>query len=486
MKNTFRILLLCIFTQPVFGQNLFPVKLDNCNTKALCLDCGDIKAGYDESEFQNMLNSIAGRINIKGVSGSIYFQVLINSKGKACVLSHTDQSNSSITKELIRDLNKFKHWNAATRDSQAESNTSINLIITIKDEKISAEIERFNEAAFKESLRGSRPPEIYNEHYTYSNNNLSNYSFTTWHRENSDLPNDRNEKIKIDSNGVIWFTMDNSLGIMQQGVIRQFEQDVHEPGMSGFSHSALAIDNNNTTWISANKGVYSYNGTIWNYYNPEDIGIDGAMEIITNKYNNDLLFCNRNGLTINSNGNWSTINQDSISELPSNGIFYANFDSKKRLWIGTFDGTVMIDSTSEITSFNKGKTILKGRSITSMAEDNNGNLYFGLYECDGKGVNKNEGIAVWHEDGSWNQYTSENSGMPFNHTNDLVFDPIENLLWISTDRAGIVRYDLKGNWENYHSENSGITTSSVYDIEIDKDGTIFLGTTLGIVKIEKK
>jgi ligand-binding sensor domain-containing protein len=87
-----------------------------------------------------------------------------------------------------------------------------------------------------------------------------------------------------------------------------------------------------------------------------------------------------------------------------------------------------------------------------MDEDEEGNLYFSLYEFDRKDkgqVNNDEGIAIWYKDGTIKQFTTANSGMPFNHANCVLFDKNEKVLWISTDRAGLVRYDLKGGWENY-------------------------------------
>ena len=76
--------------------------------------------------------------------------------------------------------------------------------------------------------------------------------------------------------------------------------------------------------------------------------------------------------------------------------------------------------------------------------------------------------------------------MPFNHTNSMAYDPNENILWISTGRAGLIRYDLDQGWENYHSENSSIPTSHISDIKITNTGVIYLGTKLGIVQIERK
>ena len=58
-------------------------------------------------------------------------------------------------------------------------------------------------------------------------------------------------------------------------------------------------------------------------------------------------------------------------------------------------------------------------------EDENGNIYFTLYEFERKEkgkINNDEGIAIRYSDGTFKQFTTENSGMPFNHTNCVVYD----------------------------------------------------------------
>ena len=102
------------------AQNLFPVKLDNCNTEKFCLDCGDIKAGFDEEGFSKLQEKLNSELNLKGIQGSVKFQVLVNSKGRACVLSHTDKSNNSITLKIIKELNKLKKWTPAITDGKIE------------------------------------------------------------------------------------------------------------------------------------------------------------------------------------------------------------------------------------------------------------------------------------------------------------------------------------------------------------------------------
>lgn len=188
------------------------------------------------------------------------------------------------------------------------------------------------------------------------------------------------------------------------------------------------------------------------------------------------------------NNEWSLLNQDKIKTMPSNRIDFAQRDSKNRLWIGTYSGTVMIDETGKETSFNDTETALKGKCITSMDEDEHGNLYFSLYEFKRKvpsQVNNDEGIAIRTTDGKITQYTTSNSGLPFNHVTQVLYDKGEKVLWISTDRAGLVRYDLKGGWENYHNKNSDLPTSYVSMMSLDKDGNLYLATRQGLVKIEK-
>ena len=94
----------------VNAQNIFPVKLDNCKTERFCLDCGDTKASYDEQEFSKLQDRLNKELNLQGIKGSVKFQVLVDSKGRSCVLSHTDQSNNPISLKIIEELNKFKKW----------------------------------------------------------------------------------------------------------------------------------------------------------------------------------------------------------------------------------------------------------------------------------------------------------------------------------------------------------------------------------------
>lgn len=330
-------------------------------------------------------------------------------------------------------------------------------------------------------------PEIFNKSYVYKNESLSNYKFTIWNSKNSGLVDNSLDHFTFDKNGLLWLIIDNGVQTFDGKDFKSIETNPLNPGVKE-SYFAITSDNNNTIWLDGLKSIYSYNSK-WNNYDLKLIGIDGAYDIVNNEKTNEVYFCSDKGLTIFSNGIWKTINKETVPELPSNRVYYAKKDSNGRIWIGTFSGTIMIDENGKATNFENTQTVLKGKCITSMDEDENGNLYFSLYEFGdnvGGKMNRNEGIAIRYTDGTIKQFTTENSGMPFNHTNCVVYDKNEKCLWISTDRAGLVKYDLKENWENYHNENSSIPTSYISSMAFDKNGNLFLATRQGLVKMERK
>ena len=222
-------------------------------------------------------------------------------------------------------------------------------------------------------------PEIFNKIYNYKNENLKNYKITVWNSKNSNLPNNMNDNITIDKNGLIWLTIDEGLVTFDGKDFKNAEQNITDKGKF-FSYYAIASDNNNVKWVYGTNNIYSFDNTKWTKYDPKEIGIDGAYEIVNNPKTSEVFFCSDEGLTIYKDGKWSNINKDKVKEFPSNRVTFAKRDSKNRIWIGTFSGTIMIDENGKATNFENTQTVLKGKCITSMDEDENGNLYFSLYE----------------------------------------------------------------------------------------------------------
>ena len=490
MKKNFIYLSAFFISINAYSQNIFPVKLDNCKSDQFCLDCGDQQAGYNENEFKKLTGDLQNALNLKGISGGIKFQVLVDSKGGACVLSHTDNTQNPITLKIIEELNNFKSWKPAITKDKAEEKSSINIAFLIKDGKINGAVERVDMDAFEKSFDRPNSPEIYNKSYTYNNDHLKSYQFTVWNSKNSTLEKNMNDHITFDGKNSLWVTTDDGI---QNYNGTTFQKRVPEQRTTKKVYfTELESDNAGTVWTYSRNGddsnIFNFVNNNWNVVPKDKINTDNIYKIINNPATNELFFCTDKGLTILKDGKWSTINKEKIKELSSNRVYFAKKDSKGRIWIGTFSGTTMIDEKGNATNFENTDTVLKGKSITSMDEDEKGNLFFSLFEFaenTGK-VNRDEGIAVRDTHGKFKQLTTDNSGLPFNNTTCILYDKKEKVLWISTDRAGLVRYDLKDGWENYHNENSDIPTSYISTMRFDKKGNLFLGTRQGIVKVEKK
>ena len=488
MKKIVLILIALSLSVCLKAQNLFPYKLSNCVTESFCLDCGDEQANVDRTKFGELITDLNKSNDYSRVSGKIMLQVLIDSTGRGCVLSHTDQSNNPMTQNIVSHLNDFKGWVPAREGNKIVGRTSINLSVEIKQAILTIKIERVDQKAFVKSFDHPADPEIYNKEYVYKNENLKNYNITAWNSENSNLPNNFNDNIAIDKNNKIWLTIDEGLVKFDGTKFVNAEQNITEKGKY-FGYYAITVDNNNVKWIYGGKNIYSFDDNKWTFYDPKVIGIDGAYKIINNKRSGEVFFCSDKGLVIYKDGDWKTLDQEKIKELPSNRVYFAKRDSKSRLWIGTFSGSILIDENGKITSFNKTDGVLKGKCISSMDEDENGDVFLALYEYDRKdktAVNNDEGIAICYSNDTIKQFTTANSGMPFNNVTQVLYDRREKVLWIATDRAGLVRYDLKNNWENYHNKNSDIPTSYIADMAFDNNGVLYLATRQGLVKVERK
>ncbi|WP_297332757.1 two-component regulator propeller domain-containing protein [Flavobacterium sp.] len=488
MKNLFFCFL--VFAASVASaQNLFPVKLENCNTESFCLDCGEIKSSYDEEKFDKLLGRLNKKLNLGKIEGTLKVQVLIEANGRGCVLSHTDRSKAGITDEIVKELNKFKDWKPAYSEGKPVDRNSVNLIFTIKNGILDGKIERVDMEAFAKSFDHPKDPEIFNKNYTYSNQNLSRYQFTIWNSSNSELPNNSVNHIVADSKGNIIAISDSELIVLNKNVIKLPPPNPTIEEAKKRKYFALGVDAQDKIWLDGLSSIFSLDNNNWKAYSTDELGVDNAYGFEYNSVTGELFICSKDGLIISKSNHFEMLDKSKIKELPSNRVSFAMRDSRNRLWIGTYDGSVMIDNDGKVISFKDTNHILKDYCITSMAEDEEGNLYFGLYEfnpADRKIVNRNEGIAICSKSGSWEHFTTENSGMPFNHTTCVLYDKKEKILWISTDRAGLIRYDLNGGWENYHNLNSDIPTSYIGDMCFDSFGNLYLATRQGIVKVTSK
>ncbi|MGN6267990.1 MAG: hypothetical protein ACTHM5_20100 [Ginsengibacter sp.] len=346
------------------GQNLFPVKVEGCAVSAFCLDCGDPKATYDEDSFNQIIKAINTKYNFKGASGQIVLQVLIDSSGNGCVLSHNDASKNSVTLDLIQYLDHCK-WKPAVKDSKPVA-SSINVAFKLNNDQLSGEIQRVDLEAFNDNMSNPGTPEVYNKTYHYENPSLSSYEITVWQKENSDLPNDMSQHCVADKNDDIWYgTYSGFVKFDGKKITRLNEKN--SPFKAKESINEMAVDPHNNKWVASGDSLYRFDNKKWSNFLVPGRKAIGAFGITCNNFG-ETFICSDSGLIIIKNEKVTILTKKEIKELPSNQIFYAFRDKMERLWIGTFKGTIMIDKNNKVKTFDQSETPLKETAITNAVE----------------------------------------------------------------------------------------------------------------------
>ncbi|KZE77642.1 hypothetical protein AV926_14045 [Myroides marinus] len=471
-----------------YGQYMYPVKVGNCKINRFCLDCGDTLAGYDQKAFDKLKQELNKDLDLKQLNGRIGFQVLVDPDKTGCVISHTDESNHTITKKIIEKLNKFKDWMPSITDGKKELKTSINIVFDIQNNTISGGIERVDFDEFEKSFNHPIKPKVLNKTYQYKNKSLSNYTISIWDTKNSNLIDNDIMRVTIDKSGLLWVISDFELLTFNGKDFEEIQyNDPFNDDESGYSN--ILIDVNNVVWIYGNNQLYSIKDHIWQKHNT---GLSKETYIITmseNPISKEIFISSPEGVVIYKNQKWDLINQNTVKELPSTDIFLTQRDSNHRLWIGTSKGTIIMDKHNKPIFPDLLPSIIKKKTITNIAEDKDGNLFLSLYDFKKKKKRQQyTDFIIYHTDGNYTKFTLENSGIATNTSlTKVLYDKEDDILWIATFNAGLIRYDLnKNSWENYHSENSMLPTSKITDMTFDKNYNLYLATNQGLVKLEKK
>jgi ligand-binding sensor domain-containing protein len=257
-----------------------------------------------------------------------------------------------------------------------------------------------------------------------------------------------------------------------------------------FSQSAELFDTNNSKIIDDD---------LW------EVSVDknGKLYLGTVKFG---LITFENGEFKNMNKDNSVINGDAVTPIftDTKGNIWLNY-TKPNSEIAKYDGTEWtIYTTKEIPTSNI--------SVIDFVEDKEGNIYFGggngFFKFDGvswskieipeKGltiraidINDNGEIAIGHNsglviysNGKWKSYDDENSELQLSVVRAVKY--IDGRLFVGygggmgNGGLSIIENDT---WKHFNKTNSKIPDHMVRDIEIDQNGTIWMATNNGMIKM---
>lgn len=175
-------------------------------------------------------------------------------------------------------------------------------------------------------------------------------------------------------------------------------------------------------------------------------------------------------------------------------------DSSGRVWVGHFTGATCLVNERPV------KTILNGVRVRALCADSKGNLWFGTW---GNGLYKDDGKTITN-------YTVKSGDLPQDYIHDI-FEDSQGNLWLGTG-AGLVKYDGRkfqtlmnkdfcnsyvggiredrngriwfytdqcvmrydGTTFASFDEDDGLASNTVFLIEMDADGNLWVGTNKGL------
>lgn len=341
---------------------------------------------------------------------------------------------------------------------------------------------------------------------------------TLFNSSNSGLPNKIVSTVSVDQSGNKWIGTYGGNLVKYDGTNWTIFNSANS-GLPNKKITSIVMDNSSNLWIGTDGGgLVKYDGTSWIVYDTTNSGlpVNGVTSIVVDSVDNVWIgthpdfwsgYNKGGGLAKFDRTNW-TVYTIFNSNLISNYITSIAIDQSGLLWIGTFpdfvrtysyiSGLVRFDGTNWYT-YRKSNSGLPSDFVSSIKIDENNHKWIGTTEG---------GLARFTGTG-WTKYNANNSGLPYNYVTSIALDNFGNK-WVGTyqgltkfdgtnwtsfgtglsggvDRVtvdknnikwlgsnGLVRFDGT-NWRSYNTSNSVLTANSVYAIETDNYGNLWVG-----------
>jgi len=312
-------------TKHIFtSQNLFSDQFDDCHQAkfSFCLDCGETKAQYESDinqYFKKQLIDIPQKLK-----GQVFVQIIVDSIGNQCVKSLQSKTNKNIKKLKLKDkINSMTDWKPAISKGK-ERSSSIVLEFTFYNGQIDTKYKRID-TKNTTNMKSVGPVEI--DRKGKFKNKLSPDSFEVFTTQNSIIPWDMSRAIIVDNDGIIWHGTDNGIVSIKSGKMKLFDSN----------NTPLKLYNK---WFVGGKTAYKYDNNEWQVFDPTNSPLNWTNKVYADKSDN-VWFPSSKGLIKYDGMNWSVMDTTN-SKLPSNRVMGLFVDSKKRMWIGTNKGNILL------------------------------------------------------------------------------------------------------------------------------------------------
>lgn len=234
--------------------------------------------------------------------------------------------------------------------------------------------------------------------------------------------------------------------------------------------SEMYFDGYGNKWFVGYHQLYKNDGT-------ENTEINYTMYDIRGWYSTSTFVDNENtrwvsttnGIVVFNDTSWNTVLY--LEGLSENRIFKISADHNNNLWIIAEEEFIRIDSVGNWHNTDAGDIpgILShihniGEIVCDTISDI---VWFG----GGSGVGTDPAYLIKYQNGIFYTYTHENSPLPSCGINDMDIDKNGNL-WMATP-IGIVKFDGTDQWTTYNNSNTELEYSGISSLAVDDYGLIW-------------
>jgi len=214
----------------------------------------------------------------------------------------------------------------------------------------------------------------------------------------------------------------------------------------------------------AERSVAHYTLEVWN----TDRGLpQNSITCIAQTGDGYIWFGTQEGIARFDGVRFTTFDKHNTPAIKNNYITALHVDSKKRLWIGTYDGGVLSYSEGAFTPLDLGSSF-ENAHIRAIHEDGSGRLWIAV---------RNKGV-VSIDNGTQRIFDTSN-GLVNNEPWTLCDDG-DGRMWIGTEEG--ISIIVGGTVKSFTTKN-GLISNSVNAICSGADNTMWIGTNLGVMQI---
>lgn len=277
--------------------------------------------------------------------------------------------------------------------------------------------------------------------------------------------------IAIAEDGSIYF------GSEAEGLVHYQDEKFsvnYQKNLPRFGYYRKVIDNQkgNYYFVDLYDGgadIYTPESDLWGYLSNEfyiPMGFDANGAMWSGGYN---------GLWIYSDEKVTNVSTEN-SDLPSNYVSCVAFDQQGNAYLGTDAGVAVFNGKEIVETYTTENVKLGDNVIRGFFTASDDSLWvWGAFSFSHKKA-----------DGSWEHFNTGDLSKDYVSDINGIVEDAQGMVWVATNGQGLFRYDGKA-WKNFKATDPGVGLPTDYltSLEIAPDGSLWIGTFWqGVVRFD--